>query len=110
MRVTPKISDSPAATRNSDDAEASPLSSWTRREARVTRWPGKEGMSSRAQRADASKARNVNQFFGRNLLTSASRQRHLAVEVAEVLHHALAVLQAVRPTKAPMVDWWSSAR
>ena len=29
MRVTPKISDSPAATRNSDDAPASPLRSWT---------------------------------------------------------------------------------
>jgi hypothetical protein len=28
MRVTPKISDSPADTRNSDDALASPLSNW----------------------------------------------------------------------------------
>jgi len=31
MRVTPKISDSPAATKNSDDAPARPLSSWTSR-------------------------------------------------------------------------------
>src|SRR3990167_9313551 len=29
MRVTPKISDSPAATRNNDDAPARPLSNWT---------------------------------------------------------------------------------
>src|SRR5436190_22107091 len=29
MRVTPKISDSPAPTRNNDEAPASPLSSWT---------------------------------------------------------------------------------
>src|SRR3954468_601328 len=29
MRVTPKISDRPAPTRNSDDAPASPLSNWT---------------------------------------------------------------------------------
>ena len=28
MRVTPKMIDSPAATRNSDDAEARPLRSW----------------------------------------------------------------------------------
>jgi hypothetical protein len=28
MRVTPKMIDSPAATRNSDDAEARPLRNW----------------------------------------------------------------------------------
>src|SRR5215510_12503051 len=31
MRVTPKISDSPAATKNRPDAAASPLSAWNRR-------------------------------------------------------------------------------
>src|SRR6266487_5478921 len=36
MRVTPKMSDSPAATRNSDDAPARPLRSWMRRVERVT--------------------------------------------------------------------------
>jgi hypothetical protein len=35
MRVTPKMSVSPAATRNSDDAPARPLTSWTRRAERV---------------------------------------------------------------------------
>jgi hypothetical protein len=55
MRVTPKISDSPAATRNSDDAPASPLSSWT------------------------MKAENViDQSAGRSFFTSASVGWNLA--------------------------------
>ena len=35
MRVTPKISDSPAATRNSDEALARPLRNWIRIEEAV---------------------------------------------------------------------------
>ena len=29
MRVTPKINDNPAATKNNDDAPAKPFNSWT---------------------------------------------------------------------------------
>src|SRR5512141_279111 len=39
-RVTPKISDNPAATRNSAEAPARPLRSWARREAKDTRGEG----------------------------------------------------------------------
>src|SRR5215472_19204871 len=35
MRVTPKMSDNPAATRNSEDALARPLTNWMRRAERV---------------------------------------------------------------------------
>src|SRR5690625_587184 len=34
MRVTPKINDSPAATKNNEDASASPLRNWTRKPVR----------------------------------------------------------------------------
>src|SRR5829696_8725425 len=34
MRVTPKMSESPAATRNRPDALASPLSAWNRKDSR----------------------------------------------------------------------------
>ena len=37
MRVTPKISVRPAATRNSDDADARPLRNWSAKEAKVTK-------------------------------------------------------------------------
>src|SRR6516165_11942870 len=39
MRVTPKISDSPAPTRNRLAAAASPLSAWNRMDSRVIAWP-----------------------------------------------------------------------
>src|SRR6516162_2432658 len=39
MRVTPKISDSPAPTRNRLDAAASPLSAWKRTASRLIPWP-----------------------------------------------------------------------
>jgi hypothetical protein len=37
MRVTPKISVRPAATRNSAEAEDSPFNNWRRNDASVTR-------------------------------------------------------------------------
>ena len=43
MRVTPKISVSPRATRNSSDALASPLSVWIRNEEIISQAPGDEG-------------------------------------------------------------------
>src|SRR5471032_3037550 len=72
MRVTPKISDRPADTRNSDEAPASPFSSWMRREERVTPSVG-----------------------GPHLLDLVvARQGVLAVDEAPGLHVALAVLDA----------------
>src|SRR5476649_1461496 len=72
MRVTPKIIDKPADTRNSDEAPASPFRSWMRREERVTPSVG-----------------------GPHLLDLfVARQRVLAVDEAPALHVALAVLQA----------------
>src|SRR4051794_14854467 len=54
MRVTPKISDSPTATKNSPDALDSPLTAWKRREERVIALhPSPEsGRRLRTKRAD----------------------------------------------------------
>src|SRR6185295_3152523 len=71
-RVTPKISVRPAATRKRLDADASPFSSWTASEAAVTRFPSSLG---RSEPADGV----------------VGRQVVLAVRVAPVDHHALAV-------------------
>src|SRR5471030_1798926 len=72
MRVTPKISDRPADTRNNDEAPASPFRSWMRREERVTPSVG-----------------------GPHLLhLFVARQGILAVDEAPALHVALAVLDA----------------
>src|ERR1700710_1610683 len=76
MRVTPKISDSPAATRNCDDAPASPLSSWTRKPEKV--------MSRARARRSIGRAQLQHLGIGRLELG--------AVEVDVVCHHALAAV------------------
>src|SRR5690348_11500071 len=72
IRVTPKISDRPADTRNSDEAAASPFRSWMTKEAKVT-------------------PRSVGGPHLPDLLVA--RQRVLAVDEAPVGHDALAVLE-----------------
>src|SRR5258705_2553474 len=84
MRVTPKISDRPAATRNSDEAPARPLRSWTMKAERVM------GVLAQAQDSSAPSTGSID----RAQLLDLGRARHVpgAVEVAVVDHHALATL------------------
>src|SRR5450432_482460 len=83
MRVTPKINDRPAPTRNRPDAPASPLSAWNRTESRVM-----AGLSScRAQPALRSFRR------AQLLCFRVGRQHRGAVHILEVDHHRLAVLE-----------------
>jgi hypothetical protein len=63
MRVTPKISDSPADTRNSDDAPASPLSSWP------AGWRSFHALSARHQ--SAARSFLTSSALGWNLAPSA---------------------------------------
>src|SRR5262245_42437034 len=61
MRVTPKMSDKPAPTRNRLDAAARPLSAWNRRASRVMRWRGRVGWVGAAEglrKGRCSSARN----------------------------------------------------
>ena len=55
MRMTPKISDSPADTRNSDDAEASPLSNWTSRPEKLMRNSPGDAVAGRGQCQSAAR-------------------------------------------------------
>src|ERR1700754_4727747 len=75
MRVTPKISDSPAPTRNSEEAPARPLRSWTTR---------------------PEKSMGCVRSIGRAQLLHlfVARQELRAVEIAVVDHHALATFVA----------------
>src|SRR5215475_14475209 len=102
MRVTPKISDRPADTRNNDDAAASPFKSWMTTEGRFTRQlpchpERSEGTFSRPQRFLAALGMTkVRTSVGRPHLADLRirRQRVLAVDEAPFLHVALAVLHA----------------
>src|SRR3954463_757695 len=75
MRVTPKMSDRPAPTRNSDEAPASPLSSWTTK-------PDKS-MEGAACRGSGRRAHLAHFGVGRQVLG--------AVEIRVVDHGADAV-------------------
>src|SRR5579863_8151278 len=76
MRVTPKIIDSPDATRNSDDALASPFRNWMRMKSIPLTHP-----------CCASLLRPELRHLG------VARHVVLAVVVVEIDHHALAVLE-----------------
>src|SRR6185436_20918467 len=76
MRVTPKISDRPADTRNSDEAEASPFSSWMMTEAKVMKSYGRHPPSAhlphRRGRPGGGGYQRLRQFAGRIFFTSSS--------------------------------------
>src|SRR5215471_5332820 len=76
MRVTPKMSDNPAATRNSEDALARPLTNWMRRAERV-----RASLLGGAVRPHP--------VVGRQIVGAA--------RVLPVDHHALAVLHGDPP-------------
>src|SRR5205814_3860001 len=78
MRVTPKISVSPAATRNNADADARPFSSWIVSDASVTQKPRRSGA----------------RLFRRSNLANrvVVRQIVFAVRIGPIDHHAFAVL------------------
>src|SRR5574337_1781629 len=78
IRVTPKISVRPAATRNSDAADARPFSSWTASDANDTSAPSARGRTQA-------------------LHDGVGRQVILAVGVMEIDHHALAVTNRKAP-------------
>src|SRR5258705_5953334 len=105
MRVTAKISDSPAPTRNSDDAPARPFSSWTTKpEGFIARgiagWnqaaaaePALPGRWGRPLRGSAAGAPGVGSIRGARLLDQLSARLELrAVEILVVDHHALALV------------------
>src|ERR1700704_998596 len=86
MRVTPKISDKPADTRNSDEAPARPLRSWTSSAEAVTRelWQQRAQERGRATPSAPLVAGTVraHPIVGRKIAR--------AIGVAPVNHHALA--------------------
>src|SRR5215475_1971284 len=89
IRVTPKISDSPTATRNSVDALASPFRNWMRAEATA------QGRTGASQRPRGNPRARTRLFAGTDLLDlGLGRQELRAVGVRPRGHHALAVLHA----------------
>src|SRR2546426_5394916 len=83
IRVTPKISDSPAATRNSDDAPARPLSSCTTKPEKLMNNPFSAGdmddrqalrRAWRWNRHDRENDRLVPAHLRRRVPTGASRR------------------------------------
>src|SRR5690606_11529530 len=88
MRVTPKISDRPAATRNSEDASASPFRSWTIKPDKSiflhTSWSKKRAAWRRALAWSIGRAHLLDFFIGRLDVRT--------VDIAYVGHDALAVL------------------
>src|SRR5271170_7992989 len=83
MRVTPKINDRPAPTRNRPDAPASPLSAWNRTPSRVM-----AGLSSCREKPGWRSFRRAQLLCFR-----VGRQHRSAVDIFEVDHHRFAVLQ-----------------
>src|ERR1700759_5326269 len=82
-RVTPKISDRPARTRNSPEALASPLSAWNR-----TDWRVMAGLSSCREKPGRRSFRRTQLLY-----LGVRRQHRGAVDIFEVDHHRLAVLE-----------------
>src|SRR5882672_3033941 len=98
MRVTPKISDRPTATRNSDEAPARPFSSWTARPAITAlvlpHGPGISACLPRHPGADWKVAsRGTRSVRASQLGYLGVRWKHgRAVDIAERLHHAAALV------------------
>src|SRR4029450_12897435 len=89
-RVTPKISVSPAETRHSAEADASPLRSWIASEAAVTpsgRLPRRHG-HSRTGTSRASRSLRRSHLAHRLVVGHVV----LAVGVFPIDHHTLAIL------------------
>src|SRR4051794_8996312 len=88
MRVTPKISVKPAATRNSAEAPARPFNSWTKNEARDTagqvQFPEDAGPDAGPKIASVRRPQLLHLVVGWQVI--------LAVGVAPIHHHALAIL------------------
>src|SRR5262245_51961919 len=82
-RVTPKISDNPAPTRNSPEALARPLSAWNRTDCRVM-----AGLSSCREKPVGRSLRRA-----QLLHLGVGRQHGGAVDILEIDHHRLAVLE-----------------
>src|SRR6218665_3110603 len=81
MRVTPKINERPAATRNSEDAPANPLSNGTTKPEKLMKAPEKTGDPAprRAQEAAADALQEpCGQSAGRIFFTSSSVGWNLA--------------------------------
>src|SRR5271165_2399258 len=82
-RVTPKISDRPAPTKNSPEALASPLRAWNR-----TDWSVMAGLSSCREKPGRRS------FCRTQLLHLGIRRQHRgAVDILEVDHNRLAILE-----------------
>src|SRR5690606_32672620 len=88
MRVTPKISERPAATRNSEDASASPFRSWTIKPDKSiflhALWSKKRAALRRALAWSIGRTHFFDFLVGRLDVG--------AVDIADVDHDALAVL------------------
>src|SRR5690348_15478317 len=110
MRVTPKISDRPADTRNSEEASVSPFRSWMRSEGKVTEQSRQFRRPRRSAKREAERpcllqARALHCASLRSgrqrlllrrphlLHLGIARQRVLAVDEAPVGHDTLAVLE-----------------
>src|ERR1051325_372202 len=94
MRETPKISERPAATKNSPEAVESPLTAWNRNAlsdmaARVK----PSGCDVRRERVERSRSGSVRLRGPELLHLGVGRQHGRAVDILDVAHGALAVLQ-----------------
>ena len=118
MRVTPKMSDNPAATRNNDDAPARPFKSWTKRPERVMGYrsiavgseyvglplPGEREQTEHPHNFDEG-AEKKTRYSGRSFFTSAAAGKTLAPST--YLKSTITPLPStflVLPTYAPIVD------
>src|SRR5215211_8824252 len=115
MRVTPKMSDSPAATRNRPDALASPLSAWNRKASKdIASYPASSCPAlCRASRLMRHRRAFVNEMAGTSPAMTTQKvppgsvrgagaqllgfllggEHRGAVDIFEVRHGALAILQ-----------------